>query len=94
MSCCFGNLILSCGRPIVATEAGALPDILSDLQLGRLVQSPNPQSFANSLLEVFNLLFEQIITPETIRSAYLERYDSNKVGDRYIEILNSLEMNE
>jgi hypothetical protein len=28
--------------------------------------------------------------PENICSAYLERFNSQKVGDRYIEIINSL----
>ena len=81
--------ILSCGRPIVATNAGALPEILSDSRLGKLVEF-TPESVATGILEVAQLL-EESITPEDIRSAYLERFDPQKVGDRYIEIINSLE---
>ncbi|MEH1910659.1 glycosyltransferase [Nostoc sp.] len=82
--------ILACGRPIVATEAGALPEILSDSRLGRLAQSPHPENFASNILEVVNLLTQKTMTPEIIRAAYLERYDSDKIGDRYIEIVKSL----
>lgn len=82
--------ILACGRPIVATEAGALPDILSDSRLGRLVRLKSPEDFAINIFEVINLLKNYTMTPEKIRSAYLERYDSNRVGDRYLEIFNSL----
>jgi glycosyltransferase involved in cell wall biosynthesis len=39
--------ILGCGRPIVATDAGALPDILSDSRLGIIVPSVNPNEFAD-----------------------------------------------
>jgi glycosyltransferase involved in cell wall biosynthesis len=86
--------ILACGRPIVATEAGALPDILSDSRLGKLVRSNSPEDIAFSILELINLLKNDIMTSENVRSAYLERYDSNKIGDRYLEIFNSLETNK
>ncbi len=76
-------------RPIVATEAGAFPEILNDTCLGRLVQSANPENFADGILDVINLINQQSIVPKTIRSAYLERYEPEKLGDHYIEILNS-----
>lgn len=82
--------ILSCGRPIVATDVGALPDILSDSRLGRLVSYANPENFANRLMEVVKLIYEQSITPETIRAAYLERYEPKDIGDHYSSLLNSL----
>jgi glycosyltransferase involved in cell wall biosynthesis len=81
--------ILACGRPIVATEAGAFPEILADKRLGRLIESANPENFADGILDVVNLINQQAILPQTIRSAYLERYEPTKLGDRYIEILNS-----
>lgn len=82
--------ILACGRPIVATDAGALPEILADSRLGRLVQFANSGNFANSLLEIVQLINQQTISPEIIRSAYLERYEPERVGDRYSELLVSL----
>lgn len=82
--------ILGCGRPIVATDAGALPDILSDSRLGKIVRSTNPNNFADSLMEMAKLIEQQSISPETIRSAYLERYAPEKVGDHYSELLVSL----
>lgn len=82
--------ILGCGRPIVATEAGALPDILSDSRLGRIVHSANPNNLADSLMEMAKLIEQQSISPEIIHSAYLERYAPEKVGDRYSELIVSL----
>jgi len=82
--------ILACGRPIVATDAGALPDILSDSRLGRLVPAADHENFAAKLMEVVKLINEQSISPETIRTAYLERYEPERVGDRYRELLISL----
>ncbi len=82
--------ILACGRPIVATNAGALPEILADSRLGRLVQFANPENFADCLMEVVKLIDQQSISPETVCSAYLERYKPERVGDRYSELLASL----
>ncbi|MEA5503152.1 glycosyltransferase [Halotia wernerae UHCC 0503] len=82
--------ILGCGRPIVATDVGALPDILSDSRLGKIVKSTNPNEFADKLMKIAKLIEQQSISPEMIRSAYLERYAPENVGDRYKKILNSL----
>lgn len=82
--------ILGCGRPIVATDAGALPEILADSRLGRIVKPANPISFADNLMEIGNLIQQQLILPDKIRSAYLERYAPEKVGEQYSHLLNSL----
>lgn len=82
--------ILGCGRPIVATDVGALPDILSDSRLGKIVESANPNNFADCLMEMGKLIEQQSISPEIIRSAFLERYTPEKVGKGYEEIFNSL----
>lgn len=82
--------ILSCGRPIVATNVGAFPDILSDSRLGKLINTPDPEVFANGLLEVIQSLEQQRIFPQSIHSAYSERYAPETLGDRYIGILEDL----
>lgn len=82
--------ILACGRPIVGTDAGALPEILADSRLGRLVQCANSENFAAHLMEIVKLIEQQSISPETVRSAYLERYQPERVSERYSELLVSL----
>jgi glycosyltransferase involved in cell wall biosynthesis len=82
--------ILGCGRPIVATNAGALPDILSDSRLGTIVPFPNSNNFADSLMEIVKLIEQQSISPEIIRSAYLERYAPEKTGNLYSNLFKSL----
>lgn len=81
--------ILSCGRPIVATNVGALPDILSDKRLGRIVKYSNYIDFADTLIEMTKLIQKEHISPETIRAAYLERYNPEIIGSSYDRILSS-----
>ncbi|MEA5570391.1 glycosyltransferase [Calothrix sp. UHCC 0171] len=82
--------ILAGGRPIIATNVGAFSEILSDSRLGKLVEFANAENYAYGLLDIINLIHKQVISPEVIRSTYLERYDAEKLGDRYIKIINSL----
>lgn len=81
--------ILSCGRPIVATDVGALPDILSDKRLGRIVKYSNYKYFADTLVEMTNLIQKEHISPEIIRAAYFERYAPEIIGSSYEKILTS-----
>jgi glycosyltransferase involved in cell wall biosynthesis len=82
--------ILGGGRPIVATAVGAFPEILSDSRLGRIVESTNPSDFAEALMKMAKLVELNAVCPETIYSAYLERYDPEKVAENYENILSNL----
>jgi glycosyltransferase involved in cell wall biosynthesis len=82
--------ILSGGRPIVATGAGALPDILSDRRLGRLVEVNTSDVVAEGFAKVAQLIEQNVLTAQIIHESYLERYAPTTVGNSYIEILNLL----
>ena len=82
--------ILSYGRPIVASNVGAFPEMLLESRFGKLVESATPENFAHAILEVANLLKEQVILPETVRAAYLEQHAANEVGKKYQKLINSL----
>jgi glycosyltransferase involved in cell wall biosynthesis len=82
--------ILSYGRPIVASNVGAFPEMLLESRFGKLVESATPENFAHAILEVANLLKDQVILPETVRAAYLEQHSANQVGEKYEKLINSL----
>ena len=43
---------LAVGKPVVATRSGGIPEIISDGQSGRLVESANPSALANGIIEL------------------------------------------
>jgi len=43
---------LACGRPVVATRVGAVPDILSSDEYGRIVPVQNPHALAQAIQQV------------------------------------------
>jgi glycosyltransferase involved in cell wall biosynthesis len=82
--------ILSCGRPIVTTEAGAFPEILSEKRFGLMVQNATPATFSDALLQMKKLLQENIVNAEGIYQAYHDHYSTEKLGNKYEVILKSL----
>lgn len=82
--------ILSFGRPIVATEAGAFPDILSDTRLGQVVRNATDDKFAEALMKISSSIDEEVISPESIFGAYMERYSPDKIGEQYEKMLLEL----
>jgi len=82
--------ILSCGRPVVATDVGAFSEILLSSCLGEVVKNADPEIFADNLIKVMKRIEQSELSPDLVRSSYLERYDPDRVGDRYVELLNAL----
>jgi glycosyltransferase involved in cell wall biosynthesis len=82
--------ILSRGRPIVATPAGALGEILSDARLGSLVTPETPAAASASLQELIDRISSGTLTAQSIQSAYLERYSANEIGKLYSVALDEL----
>ncbi len=69
--------ILARGRRIVATPAGALPEMLADPRLGSIAPGDSPESFAQSLLAAGRR------SPEQVQEAYRSRFDRDATIDAY-----------
>jgi glycosyltransferase involved in cell wall biosynthesis len=45
---------MSCGTPVLATEVGAIPDIISDKNTGFLIKNNTPESIARNIVKILN----------------------------------------
>jgi glycosyltransferase involved in cell wall biosynthesis len=79
--------VLSRGRPLVVTPVGALPEILSQIELGRLAPLAEPRAFADAVAEVARKINDGTITPNSVVAAFRERFDHAKVLQRYLDLL-------
>ena len=43
---------LALGKPVVATKAGGIPEVIKDGKTGRLVEAANPQALAQGIIEM------------------------------------------
>jgi glycosyltransferase involved in cell wall biosynthesis len=78
---------LACGRPLVATPAGALPEILQDARLGVLVPSYSEELFAQGLEKVLDEIESTSLTALVVREAFSERYGYAFLGEQYMRFL-------
>lgn len=89
----FGRVVLeamACGRPVVATKVGGLPDIVEDGKTGYLVDSTDPGQLA---ARVNDLLRDRKMMRgfgRAGRKRVLEKFDWKKIAKRYIEIYESV----
>lgn len=49
---------LACGKPVVATKVGGVPDVLSDSALGVMVPSRSPGALADAIIEASTSSFD------------------------------------
>jgi glycosyltransferase involved in cell wall biosynthesis len=82
--------VLSRGRPLVATPVGALPEVLSQAELGQLAPLGDAAAFAVAVSSVAKKIGERTITPESVVAAFRERYDYQAVLRRYLRLLTGV----
>ena len=74
---------LACGKPVVATNVGGIPETITDDELGLLVESENPAALANAIVNALSRKWDsrrlrahaQKYTVENIARQILKVYD-------------------
>jgi glycosyltransferase involved in cell wall biosynthesis len=74
---------LACGRPVVATNVGGIPEILND-SCGCLVPPQNAQALAHGL----NLILDETWNPAEISNVHGRSW--NSVADEMLSLFQSL----
>jgi glycosyltransferase involved in cell wall biosynthesis len=80
--------ILSRGRPLVATPVGALPDIIVDAEVGRLIGRGDVQGLVAAIREIVADICRGVITPHGIRAEYDRRYAHDFVLKQYTALVS------
>ncbi|MCX7590147.1 MAG: glycosyltransferase [Kiritimatiellae bacterium] len=80
--------VLSRGRPMVATTAGALPDIITDREIGRLVSRvPDRDALVTAIKEVVADITLGAIRPQWLRTEFDRRYSRSVVWPKYLDAI-------
>jgi glycosyltransferase involved in cell wall biosynthesis len=79
---------LACGTPVVGTDDGAIPELISSPAIGRLFAGEQPQALAAALLDCLELARD----PATAAAcrARAELLSSDATADRYVELYREL----
>jgi glycosyltransferase involved in cell wall biosynthesis len=77
---------MACGKPVVSTFSGSIPEIVKDRRTGILVEPHNPNALASAL--------EELCSDRQLREGYginarkwvLEKFEANKVAGQIAEV--------
>jgi len=72
---------LACGKPVIATKVGGIPEIISRDDIGTLVEPKDPKALASAILEALNKRW----TSQEI-SNYARQYSWSSISKRIIRV--------
>lgn len=82
---------LALGKPVIATNAGALPDLIDHGRTGYLVPVQDPSAIADAMLTFFGRSREEQQTmAQSSRQLGLERFSWNVISGKHIALYRSL----
>ena len=81
---------MACGRPVVATAVGGVPDAVVDGQTGWLVPPGDEDALVDALVAAASAPAERRARGEAARQRYAERYSLERMVDAYAELLVEL----
>jgi glycosyltransferase involved in cell wall biosynthesis len=77
---------LAVGKPVVATRSGGIPEIITDGESGRLVESADPSALANGIIE---LLQQPALAGKMAaqgQEAVRRRFSIDAMVDQYVQV--------
>lgn len=78
------------GRPVIATAAGALPEILNDRELGMLVPHNDPDAMARAIVATTDALLAGTLSPMRIHDKWDRRFSQRTVREQYLDLVHLL----
>jgi len=82
---------MACGTPVLATQVGAIPDIIRDGETGFLLESNDPKHIAEKIIELFN---KPALLEKVSKNAYewvRENFNEEKTLESWRRMLQELE---
>ncbi len=88
----FPNVVgeaMACGVPCVATDVGECAEVVGDT--GRIVPKQDPQKLGEAIVELLRMpQVARTALGEAARQRVVERYDINRIVDRYCDLWREL----
>lgn len=76
---------MACGKPVVATRNGGIPEIMIDERLGILVEAKDPNALADSILRAFDREWNRVPI-----LSFISYYTWEKITKRTLEVYRSM----
>lgn len=76
---------MSCGTPVVATNTGGTPEVVTDRVAGVLIQDRTAQSIAKSIRKLFDFYPDRTLTRQ-----YAEQFSWNETSEKQLALLRKI----
>ena len=84
---------IAAGLPVIATTAGALPEILEDSKTGILIPPENPSRLAKAILLLLNKDPDHAEETKFDRSCIIQKYAWDKSVESFLAYYRKCEIN-
>jgi glycosyltransferase involved in cell wall biosynthesis len=81
---------MACGKPVVSTEVGAIPEVVENGKTGLLAEPKNPKQFAEALLKLASDENLRRKMGEEGRKKVEKEYDWDIIAEKYLEEYKNL----
>lgn len=81
---------MACGKPVIASNCTALPEVVSDCITGLLCPPNDVSAFANACRQLADSPLQRKEMAEAARQKAVEEFSENAVLPRYITLINRL----
>jgi len=82
---------MSCGKPVIASNVGAGPDLVMDRNMGRLIKDTSSiQEITNSIESLNKQINQKKINYKKIRNFVEKNYSWDSIADKYLKIFNKI----
>lgn len=81
---------MACGKPVVSTLAGAIPEVVNHKETGLLVAPNDPESFAQALNALLSDEPAAKAMGEQGRRKALQRYEWRTICSQYLDLYNTV----
>jgi len=83
---CFGIIALealACGRPVLATPVGAIPELIERIEPAWLTRDASPEAIAQLLNDFLDGILPEL-APESLRQTVVQTYSKNRVLEKML----------
>jgi len=76
------------GTPVIGTSAGGIPDIISKIEIGRIVKQKNPNAIVNEIIKLLSKRKNPKIKTNKMKD--LIKFDWDNISLEYIKLINPI----
>ena len=81
---------MACGKPVIATNIGAFPEIIKNMETGILVKPKSPEELSKAILELAENNEKRLIIGKHAKKEFNLRFNIKKTAEEYLKLFEKV----